>query len=78
MRKKVIRRINGSIAIYYGIGCAVTAIVGAIFTGAWLFKAFTNETEFSGWTLVGICISITVLGAMGYVLLRIGYEEMEK
>ncbi len=77
MSKRTTRKVNGGIAIYYGFTCAVAAIATAIGTGNWLYKVLTDEKIFSWSTLTGLIILTAVLAAMGYVILRVGYEEIE-
>jgi hypothetical protein len=78
MNKKTIRRINGGIAIYYGIGSIIVAIGGVIGIGTWLFKVVTDQTTFSWGTLAGLIVITAAIGAIGYSILRVGYEEIEK
>ena len=78
MNKKTIRRVNGGIAIYYGIGSIMVAISGVIGIGIWLFKVFTDQTTFSWGMLVGLIVMTAAMGAIGYSILRVGYEEIEK
>ena len=78
MNKKTINRVNGGIAIYYGIGAIIGAIGGVIGIGIWLFKVFTNQINFSWGNLAGLVLITIVLGLIGYSILRVGYEEIEK
>jgi hypothetical protein len=78
MNKKTSRRVNGGIAIYYGISSIIGAIGGLIGIGIWLFKVFTNQTDFSWGILLGLIIITGILGAIGYPIFRVGYEEIEK
>lgn len=78
MSKKTTNRVNGGLAIYYGISSIIGAVGGVIGIGIWLFKVLTNQTNFSWGTLVGLIIITGVLGAIGYSILRVGYEEIEK
>ena len=78
MNKNTIRKINGGIAIYYGIGAVVGAIAGVIGIGIWLFKVFAHQTNFSWGILATLAIISVVLGVVGYSILRVGYEEIEE
>ena len=78
MNKKTIRRVNGGIAIYYGISSTLAAIAGVIAIGIWLFKVFTDQTNFSWGTFATLTIITAALGVIGYLILRVGYEEIEK
>ncbi len=78
MNKKLINRINGGMAIYYGIGCVIAAIGGVIAMGIVSFRALTGSGVFS-WGAFGMMTALTaIVGLIGYVLLRVGYEEVEK
>ena len=78
MNKKTLKKINGGISIYYGISAAIGALFGLIGTGTWLFKVFADQTDFSWGTLAGLIITTGVMAVMGYCILRVGYEEIEK
>lgn len=78
MNKKTISKVNGGIAIYYGISGLLVAIAGLISIGIWLFKVFTGQADFSWGTLTGLTVVVAVVGLIGYSILRVGYEEMEK
>lgn len=78
MNKKTINRVNGGVAIYYGISCAIVGIAGLIAAGVLLYKMLSNEAEFSWGTLAGVTVISIVVGAIGYSILRVGYEELEK
>lgn len=78
MNNKTIRKVNGGIAIYYGIGTVVAAIAGLIGTGIWLYNVSSGQTPFSWGILALLTILTVVLGIIGYSILRVGYEEIEK
>lgn len=78
MNKKTIHKVNGGIAIYYGIGSIIGAFGGLIAIGIWLFNVFTDRTNFSWGSFAGLILITAALGAIGYSILRIGYEEIEK
>ena len=78
MNKKAIKRINGGIAIYYGVSCVIGTIGGVVGIGIWLFKVLSGLTEFSWLGLILLTISTALFGFFGYVILRVGYEEIEK
>jgi hypothetical protein len=78
MNKKTINRVNGGIAIYYGIGSIIGAIAGVVGLGVWLFKVFTDQINFSWGTLATITIITAALGVIGYSIVRVGYEEIEE
>ncbi|MBS1486737.1 MAG: hypothetical protein JST43_04045 [Bacteroidetes bacterium] len=75
---KKINKVNGGIAIYYGISFLIGAIGGLIGIVVWLFKIFTGQIDFSWGMLIGLIIFTMASGAIGYSILRVGYEEIEK
>ncbi|GHM98987.1 hypothetical protein WSM22_04770 [Cytophagales bacterium WSM2-2] len=77
MKSKISRRVNGSMAIYYGAGLLITAF-GILVAGAiWFYKNLISETDFSWWSLFGILLALTAFGLGGYSLVRTGQEELE-
>lgn len=77
MNRRTANRVSGGIAIFYGISSIVGAIGGITGIGIWLFKVFTDQIVFSWGTLIGLIIITGLLAAMGYSILRVGYEEIE-
>jgi hypothetical protein len=77
MNKKTIRRVNGGIAIYYGVGSAITALMAAIATIVWLFKVFTDQAIFAWGILVGLIFITVAMAAIAYAILRVGFEQVE-
>ena len=78
MNKKTINRVNGGIAIYYGIGSAIAAIAVAVGIGIWMFKVFSDSGNFSWGVLALLVILTVIMGIVGYILLRVGYGQIEK
>lgn len=78
MKQKTVNRISGGIAIYYGIGSVIVATVGLVALVVWLFKVLTHETNFSWETLITLLAITTVLGAIGFAILKVGYKQVEK
>lgn len=76
MRKeiKTRKRINGGFAIYYGMGSMLSAIATMIVT---LFKIWSGKAEFNWAVLIILLVFAAVSGFVGYLLLRVGYEEIE-
>lgn len=77
MSKKITKRVDGGMAIYYGIGSIIVAAGSFIAMIVWLFKSFSADEDFSWTTFIFFLILSAVMGVVGYSLLRIGYEEME-
>ncbi|HMQ00939.1 MAG TPA: hypothetical protein PKC24_14260 [Cyclobacteriaceae bacterium] len=72
------KRVNGGFAIYYGISIVIGAIAVLFGIGVWLYKVFINETEFSWGTLIALLVLSGVVGIIGYIILRVGYEQIEE
>jgi accessory gene regulator protein AgrB len=78
MNKKLIHKINGGLAIYYGIGCVIVAIIGLVVIGMMLFKLIVGGNNYSWLGFAVIFVITLVMGLMGYSILRVGYEEIER
>lgn len=78
MNRRIIKKVNGGIAIYYGIGAILGAIVVLIGFGNWLYMVFSDQTDFSWGILIGLATMTVVLGFIGSAILRVGYEELEE
>lgn len=77
MSKKVQKRVNGGLAIYYGMGAGALTIGSLVAFIVWIVKVFLGKTEFSWGAVILIPILIFGFGFMAYALLRVGYEELE-
>ena len=78
MKQRTINRVNGGIAIYYGIGCAIVAAMSVITLGVWVFQVLTQKADFS-WGFLGGLVFMTLLtGGLAFAILRVGYEEIER
>ncbi len=78
MKTKTINRINGGIAIWYGIGSLIAAIGGLVVLIVFLYDYFTTNEPFVWWLFAFILALITIPGIIAYVLLRVGYEQVEE
>lgn len=78
MNRKTINRVNGGIAIYYGILSVMGAVGALVGIGIWLFKVYAGLAEFSWEILTATTVITVILGAIGYSILRVGYEQIEK
>ena len=73
----MIKKANGGIAFYFGISFLLSSIGGVILLGIDLFKRITEHTP-TPWSITLFFIFLTIVfGAVAYVLLRIGYEEID-
>ncbi|MBX2914416.1 MAG: hypothetical protein KF856_03980 [Cyclobacteriaceae bacterium] len=77
MSKKVQKRANGGLAIYYGMGTALSVVAGFVGFIVWIVKVVLGKVEFSWGATIIIPIILIALGAMAYSILRVGYEELE-
>lgn len=75
--RKFQKRVNGGFAIYYGMSSALLSVGSLIGLFVWTYKVIAGKTDFS-WAIP--IMLVTVIGAagfVGYLLLRVGYEEIE-
>jgi len=77
MSHKMIKRVSGGFTIYYGIGSLLGAILGFIGLLVWLYNIVFLNASFSFVELTIIISLIVVSGLIAYILLRVGYEELE-
>ncbi|HCZ35776.1 MAG TPA: hypothetical protein DHV26_07595 [Cytophagales bacterium] len=77
MSKKVQKRVNGGLAIYYGMGAGALSVASLVALIVWIVKVFLGKTEFSWGAVILLPIVIFGFGFMAYALLRVGYEELE-
>lgn len=75
--RKLGKKINGNLAIYYGIGSSLTAVGALVGTIVMLIKKLIGSTDLTWWALLMMLIIGIVLGFIGYSLLRVGNEELE-
>lgn len=78
LNKKTVNRVNGGFAIYYGISALLGAVAAVIATIIWVYKELTQPSEFSWGTFAGLLACTAFLGIMAYIILRIGYEQIEE
>jgi predicted RND superfamily exporter protein len=77
MSKKLQRRINGGLAIYYGMGAAITTVMGLVGFIVWIVKVVLGKVEFNWAAAILIPLLILGIGLFAYAMLRVGYEELE-
>ncbi len=78
MKTKTINKINGGIALWYGIGALLSAIGSVVGFGIFFYDYLTTDKPFMWWALAFWLALIIATGAIAYVLLRVGYEQMEE
>ncbi len=78
MNNKLIHKVNGGLAFYFGIGSIIGAIIGLVAIVIDLYLVFTGQSEFVWWVFVFFVFMVIIMGLISYVLLRVGYEEFEK
>lgn len=71
------KKIGGGLTIYYGFSCLLGGLAGIIGIIAWLYKAWVGEVVFSWGALAGLVFISALLVLLGYIILRVGYEQME-
>lgn len=69
------KRIGGAITIYFGISCLLVAIASFVALGVTIYKAVSGDNPFSYGTIITIALIAFVMGALGYILTRIGLND---
>ena len=68
--------INITITRHYGLIILLTGSIGGLAgMSYWLDQVWINEAEFRWITFVGITFASILLAAIGYILIRIGYDN---
>lgn len=75
--KKIAKRFNGGFAIYYGMGSALTALATVVTLISRLYQIWSGKAELNWTVLILLLVFATASGFVGYLLLRVGYEEIE-
>lgn len=76
-KSKLEKRISGGFAIYYGVGSLLASISAFIGLIVWGFKVMAGTEQFRWVVPVLLTIFIAISGFVSYLLLRVGYEEIE-
>jgi drug/metabolite transporter (DMT)-like permease len=77
MSKKLQKRVNGGLAIYFGIGSLMSTVLCLV---AIVIMAYQNVFQGANntWGVFLMLIFLMFLsGAIAYALLRVGYDEIE-
>lgn len=77
MSKKLKKRVNGGLAIYFGIGSLFGAVICLVGFFVLVYQAIFLENNIT-WDIFLIpIIGLIVSGLTAYALLRVGYDEIE-
>lgn len=76
-KSKAEKRINGGLAIYYGMGSALTSAGAVVALIVWGVKIYLGTESFRWEVPIGLLIFAALAGFVGYLLLRVGYDEIE-
>ncbi|WP_296619639.1 hypothetical protein [Marivirga sp.] len=77
MSKRLQKRVNGGLAIYFGIGSLLAAVMFFILLLVNCYKAIFMANTISWDMFLFIILGTLISGGMAYALLRIGYSEIE-
>jgi hypothetical protein len=77
MSKKLQKRVNGGLAIYFGIGSLISTVLSLAALLVMGYKTVFQGADNSWEVFLMIVFLMVVSAAMAYVLLRVGYEEIE-
>jgi type III secretory pathway component EscS len=75
--KRIAKRFNGGFAIYYGMGSALTAIGALVALIGRVYQIWNGKVELDWTVLIVLLVFAVISGFVGYLLLRVGYEEIE-
>jgi hypothetical protein len=78
MGRKIGHRINGSLAIWYGISLLIVglgAVIGLVF---WLYEMIAHPARTSPGGVMLPGIIATAAGLSGYAFMRVGLEELDR
>jgi hypothetical protein len=78
MKKIVINKVNGSIAVFYGLIHLVIAIYYLVLVGQSIWDTLNSGEEFKSAQLMYLSIIIFFLVLFGYVLVKVGKEHFKK
>ena len=78
MNRKIAHIINGSLAIYFGMGSLVPAIGGILGIGYELYPFLTGQGDIRWWLIMLLFGISAVSGLIAYILLRVGKEEIKE
>ena len=77
MSKKLKKRVNGGLAIYFGIGSLFGAVICFVGFFVLLYQAIFLENNITWDVFLIPIVGLAISGLMAYTLLRVGYEEIE-
>ncbi|QOI96926.1 MAG: hypothetical protein HRU69_05200 [Flammeovirgaceae bacterium] len=75
--QKFEKRVTGGMSVYYGIGILLTGVAATVGAIVMAVKFFMGSTEHGWGTPAGLGAIGLVMGTLGYLLLRSGYEQLE-
>lgn len=75
--RKVEKRVNGGFAIFYGMSSAFASLGSIISIFVWSYKVWVGKTEFTWVSPIAVILFAAFTGFVAYLLLRVGYEEIE-
>lgn len=77
MSRRLQKRVNGGLAIYFGIGSLITTVICLVALLVMAYKTLFQGAE-NTWGVFAMVIFLMALsGTLAYVLIRVGYEEIE-
>lgn len=77
MSKKLQKRVNGGLAIYFGIGSLIAAVMCVVGFLVMIYNSVFLGNNYNWEMFLIPIIALVISAAMAYVLLRIGYDEIE-
>ncbi|HET8859390.1 hypothetical protein [Marivirga sp.] len=77
MSNKLQKRVNGGLAIYFGIGSLITSVMLVVALLVLTYRVIFMQDNSTWGVFIFIILAILASGGFAYALLRIGYEEIE-
>lgn len=77
MSSKLQRRVNGGLAIYFGIGSLFATVICFVVLLVMAYQSIFQQSNFTWGIFLLFAFFLICSAGMAYALLRVGYEEIE-
>lgn len=78
MNRRIHNKISGGLAIFYGVSFVIIPLTLAGVLVYWLYQVYTGQADFAWGKLAALLLIGIVPGLLGYVLIRVGHEQIEE
>jgi hypothetical protein len=76
--KKVVKNLNLGASILFGLTTLLASLCGVVGFFIWLYRVWTDKSQFSWFGFFGILIVSFILFVIGIIILKSGVDEMKK